>query len=504
VGDVWITTGNGVATGGKLTIDTRSKILQGTVHQYWGYKPSEIELIADQGIDMFYANYSPKISATSLYGAIHLGVERPGQLIINAFSPTAGDVFTGGFLGPDVNIYAGRDINLTSVYESGTLMLTAGRDVNFDVLDIVGIGVTAGRNIDFGTGDTRFATAWLNGGDLTATSTGGNIAFGSTTDYSAVHIGGGKNLTLNAYGSVELGILETLGAVGITAQTGNITLRNDIGPPVLYYNPDTNIYYSPYNATLDKSPPIYGNKNLNDPSFDPTGIGVASLLLSAGGNINMQGAKAAGTVNITAGGLLTPTKGIYSGTSNGVYISAIGGAWEKLSGGDVPHSGPYTFTGTSFGDIPLGAQAEMRRPVPSVPAISAGPAVDPPAMPMALTALPAQPPGVVNVSGSNIPAAPNEGPEQETDPTRIAGWSSLREVIPDEGEEAAEESGKKAEKATPDSSEKRRAIKIKADQGKDKIILDFAGGRGDSQTAVTTEILGTYISGPLNASSRRR
>ena len=51
-------------------------------------------------------------------------------------------------------------------------------------------------------------------------------------------------------------------------------------------------------------------------SFDPDGIGVASLYLNAvQGNIFMQGAKAAGPVTITAGGTLTPTKGIYSGTS---------------------------------------------------------------------------------------------------------------------------------------------------------------------------------------------
>ena len=82
-------------------------------------------------------------------------------------------------------------------------------------------------------------------------------------------------------------------------------------------------------------------------SFDPetipginNHIGVASLLLNAGGNIDMQGAKAAGTVSITAGGTLTPTKGIFSGTSNGVSIAATGGALEKLFGGDVPHPGP--------------------------------------------------------------------------------------------------------------------------------------------------------------------
>jgi filamentous hemagglutinin family protein len=467
VGDVFITYGNGIATTGKLTIDTRSRILQGMTYHETGYNPSEIELIADQGIVSFNANYSPKISATSLYGDIHLGVFGPGQLSINA---TQGSVFTGGFLGPNVNINAGTDINLTGVYTSGTLTLNAGRNANLSILDIISLDVTAANNITFSNAGlpSPVATVWLNGGNLTATSTGGNIAFGSSSDYSAIHIGGGNNLTLNAYSSVELGILETLGPVSITAQTGNITLRNDIGPPI--------------------------------PVFDPTGIGVASLALNAiTGNINMQGAKAAGTVTITAGGTLTPTKGIFSGTSNGVTISATGGASEPLA---VPvfHPGSYTYTGTSFGDIPLGSQTQLGRPGPTVPTISPGPSVAPPALPMALTALPADPPGVVNVSGSNIPAAPVEGPEQETDPMRLAGWSSLREVIPEEGEE----SGEGKEKATPESFEKRKAIKIKADQEKDKIILDFAGGRGNSQTAVTSEILGTYISGPLNASSRRK
>jgi hypothetical protein len=122
--------------------------------------------------------------------------------------------------------------------------------------------------------------------------------------------------------------------------------------------------------------------------------------------------------------------------------------------------------------------------------------------PDALTALPTQAPDVVNVSGT-IPAAFSEGGE-ETDPTRLAGWSSLREVITEEGEEAAEASDKGEKKEITDSSKKRRVVKTKADQEKEKIILDFAGGRGDSQTAVSSEILGTYISGPLNASSRRR
>jgi filamentous hemagglutinin family protein len=461
VGDVSITNQNGIATAAKLTIDTRSKILNGSVNEIV-YHPSEIELVADGGIDSFSANYSPKISATSLNGAIHLGVYSPGQLIINAPSPMAGDVFTGGWIGNDVNINAGRDINLSDV-TGGNLKLTAGRYANLNTFIVNSLDVTAGNNIIFNSGvgwSLPEPTVALYGGDLKATSTAGNILF---NDFSAIHIDSGKNLTLDAHGSVTLGYLESLGPVSITAQTGDITLRNDIGPPIQFYNPYTDLFYAPYDPAKDGfdspyKPPIYGLKHLNDPSFDGTGIGVASLVLSAGGNINMQGAKAAGTVTITAGGTLTPIKGIFSGTTNGVIITATGGALEKLSGGDVFYPGPFTRTGTSFGDIPLGPQIEMIKAGPSVPETSPGPTVAPPGLPMALTALPAQPPDVVNVSGSGIPGASGGGgPEQEVEPIRVAGTGSLSEIIPGEGDKADEEENKK--------------------------ILNFSGGRGVSQTA---------------------
>jgi filamentous hemagglutinin family protein len=433
VGDVWITTGNGIATKGKLTIDTRGKILQGSVFNMNEVYPSEIELVADGGIDSFFARYSPKISASSLLGDIHLeGLNNPGELDITA---TAGSVYTGGWLGSVATLFAGQDINFNNnVFQSGILKLTAGRYANLSPLyNITSLDVTAGSNIYFNTGDPLYATVWLNGGDLKATSTGGNIAFGSSSEYSAVHIDGGRNLTLNARGSVELGILETLGPVSITAQTGNITLRNDIGPPIPVFDPET----------------ILGINNH---------IGVASLILNAGGNIDMRGAKAAGTLTITAGGALTPTKGIFSGTTNGITITANGGALEKLFGGDVNHTGPFTFTGTSFGDIPLGTQAQLAKVIPPAPAISAGPAVAPPNLPMAMTALPAQPPDVVNVAGSGIPGASSAGAsEQEIDPRRVAGTGSLTEIIPEESEDA--------------------------DEGENKKILKFSGGRGAGQEA---------------------
>jgi filamentous hemagglutinin family protein len=462
-GDISITTTNGIVTSNKLTVDTRSKILQGAVNQLWYYRPSEIELIADGGIDSFQAGYSPKISATSSNGAIHLDVYYPGELIINAPSPTAGDVFTGGHIGNKVDIHAGRDINLSNV-DGGILKLTAGRDANLNTFEVTSLDVTA-SSIYFNSGGSvhPYSTLWLYG-DLKATSTGlmanpdrqsttGDILF---NNYSAIHIDGGKSLALDAYKSVELGILESLGPVSVTARTGNITLRNDIGPPIQFYNPDTKTFYSPYDSTKDRasshpSIPIYPGECFQNgaPSFDPSGIGVASLLLNAvQGNILMQGAKAAGTVTITAGGTLTPTKGIFSGTANGLSITATGGALEKIAGGpDILH---FTFSGTSFGNIPLGAQVQLTTSIPVLPGITPGPAVSPPGLPGALTALPALPPGLAAVSGYALsPQSPDvgvpitPGPEQEVEANRLAGNVQLSEIIPVEDEAESEEETRK-------------------------------------------------------------
>jgi filamentous hemagglutinin family protein len=415
VGDISISTKNGIMTNGALLIDTRGKILKGLVSN-----PSKIDLYADSGIDSFSASIenTSKISATSKYGDIHLGVlpsliYSPNELTITA---TMGNVFlTEHYIGGNAKIYAGGDINIPGAI-GGDLTLNSGRDVNLGPLSISSLDVTANGNIIFNCPPTSPGAVVLNisCGDLKATSKGGNIFF---NDYSSIDIGGKKNLTLNAYDSVELGFLRTEGPVSITAQTGNIKLRNDIGQ--------------------------FGN-------------GVDSLLLKAASNIDMQGASAVGLVTITAGGKLTPTEGIFSSTSNGVIITAIGGALEKLSGGDINYTGPWPFIGTSFGDIPLAPLPPLQTYDWGGSVIpSAGPNVAPPGLPMALTALPAQPPNIANVSGIGIPAAPVEGPEQPIEPLRVAGTGSLSEIIPSEYEQTDEE--------------------------KDKRILNFSGGRGIGQ-----------------------
>jgi hypothetical protein len=249
------------------------------------------------GSDLYYAPYltGGPLSLISTMGSVFInqGIDSSvGNLFIQAavdvnvnkpiISRSDSNIHAGRDIslndvsgGGDLILHAGRDINLSNVSRGGDLTLTAGRYANLNAFyTIESLNVTAGNDILFSSGGltTPHATVWLNGGNLMATSTGGSIL---VNYYSAIHIGGGKSLALNAYGSVELGILETLGPVSITAQTGYISLRNDIGPPI--------------------------------PSFDPDGNGVASLMLNAGGNINMQGAKAAGAVTITSGGALTAT-----------------------------------------------------------------------------------------------------------------------------------------------------------------------------------------------------
>jgi hypothetical protein len=86
--------------------------------------------------------------------------------------------------------------------------------------------------------------------------------------------------------------------------------------------------------------------------------------------------------------------------------------------------------------------------------------VAPPGLPGALTALPALPPDLVNVSGIGIPEASSadfELTEIEVEPVRVAGSGDLSEIISDEYKNAGEEEIRKN-------------------------ILRFAGGRGVGQT----------------------
>lgn len=432
VGDISITH-NGIGADQTVTVtSTNGKIITGLINN--DYRPVNLFLSAKNGIDNFFTATVPHVEADSSNGSINLGVESPTYLRINA----ALDVTTEGILGQSENhITAGRDIFLGST-DAHNLTMTAGQDAHINYLNTTNLSLTVGRDALFygvAAPDPAVtepeATVW-NTGSFTVTSTGGDIVFGYHTvagNWSALHVEGG-DLTLNAKNSVTLGLLETLGEVRITAQTGNITLNNDIGPVIN--------------------------------GFDDAGLGVASLTLNAGGNINMQGAKAAGSVSITAGGNLVPTKGIFSGIPNGVYISTTGTALEKVDvGPDVTHGPGYTFNGDNFGDIALGTQVKLKPFQPVAPAISPGPSISQPGLPGAITALPAQAPGLNDISGNSVPGgtvvAEAGSSNTENATQTVSGSGGLSEIIPeDEGTTFAGQS--------------------------EDVVLVFEGGRGVAQT----------------------
>jgi hypothetical protein len=334
----------------------------------------------------------------------------------------AGSVYTLGKFGNVTTIKAGTDINLDSVFSYGTISLIARNDVLLNSLySEKGLDVLAGRNVSFDI--TAFpntlqnpATVWVeegginiaagyqidrdwnavrDGGNLVPTASGGNISFNGD---SAVYIGNtaapyNNGLTLQAHGNIDLRVLETYGPVSITSTLTTapvINLWNPIGPRLV----DTL-------GTIE-------------PRAD---LGVASFTLNspaAGTIVNMQGVRAEGDVSISIGGQLTSSRDITSGGTK--VITASGGA--NITPADI------------------GTQEALDKPIPPAPPFAPGPNVGPPGPLMALTALPAEPPGTVSVPETGVPAGSSQL-DVNFDPERWVGAETVSEVIP--GEETDED-----------------------------------------------------------------
>ena len=100
--------------------------------------------------------------------------------------------------------------------------------------------------------------------------------------------------------------------------------------------------------------------------------------------------------------------------------------------------------------VDIGTQEALQKPGDSAPVFSPGPSVAPPGPPMALTALPAQPPGAVSVPETGVPAGTSQL-DVNFDPERWVGTETVSEVIP--GEETD-------------------------DDGQTRKTMHFSGGRG--------------------------
>jgi filamentous hemagglutinin family protein len=387
VGNVSILDDQGVATTQTLTIDTRSQILTGKI----GYaltslsgRPQSVILNADGGIVSFSTGYADSINATSSDGSITLNVSAPGQLRITTGTvgtldcPTCNiNLSSSSFdasIGPDVVLNAGGSVNLSTA-KVGTLDATARNfDVNFQQIIANQLTATAGQDVNLSASPLMWIgnapLDAVSGGPLTLTA-GRNIV---TTATSPIHVGNGQTFTLTAGQNVTLNLLETLGAVNITATNGNVTLNNDIGPH------------------------IFNTQSPGIPDFNPTDKGVASLTISAPAGtaaITMQGARAEGNVVISTGGSLTAAKAITS------------------VGGSVSITAP---TQTLNQAVPIGTQNQVLYPVSVSPVIPPGPKAPLPGAPglagnggsgaPALVDIPVAPADSI-VAGVNTPGAAN-------------------------------------------------------------------------------------------------
>src|SRR5262249_53774476 len=96
VGDVSILDGRGIASAGNITIDTRGRILSGSIGDtrtdFGGpNRPQSVVLNADGGIASFIVGFAVSVAATSSGGSISLIVAAPDKLRITTGTPGTTD-----------------------------------------------------------------------------------------------------------------------------------------------------------------------------------------------------------------------------------------------------------------------------------------------------------------------------------------------------------------------------------------------------------------------------
>lgn len=375
VGNVSILDSRGISSSETVTIDTRGKIVTGTIGNSATtpatVRPKVVVLNADAGIDQFSTGQVGEVAATSSGGTINLTVAQPNKLRITTGTPGTLDCPTcdinlsssaiGNELGPDVVLNAGGSVTLQPVRSTGDLTLTArSGDINFNQTLIKGqMTGTAGRDI------TLSELLWM-GGSPSQQTIGGPLSLTAgrdivTTASTPIHISNGQTLTMVANRNLTLFILETLGAVSLTSTTGNITLNRDIGGHINNTDPLVNC----------PGPACSGK-----PDFNPDDKGVASLTItasSATAAINMQGARAEGNVTITTPGTLTAAK----------QITSVSGTRTL----NVP------LANQSLSNVAIGTVNQVIYPAISAPAVPPGPRQPLPGAP-----------GVASASGPGLPA----------------------------------------------------------------------------------------------------
>lgn len=438
-GDIDIN-GYQVASAQTLTLDARGAIHGGGGIERSRYNqvfPQVLNLTGDAGIgslgSVFSTGQQSDTTLVSSLGDIFVSVFQPSRLRITA---NTGSIAAGGWLGPDVLMNAGTDIDVRSSTSAGALTMNAGRDIKLKIMDASSISANAGQDVLFNASasdlnypDSNYASIWLDGpGGLNVTA-GRYIDF---QDLSGVSLTDGNPasgpepaLTLNAGSEVTLRRLQTYGPVNIYSG-GGINLLNDIGPTIT----GGTLF------TVDK--------------------GVESLTLTTPTTglfkfVDMEGARAVGNVVITTKELIA-AKSITS-TSGTVTITAD---TQNITAGAI------------------GTMAEMERPIPVAPAISPGPAVSPPLPPGAIGALPTDAPGGINVAGITAPGANADSLPEIFVPEPVVDVATLIEMEPTASGSVSSDS---PQQGLPTQA----SVNPLAFDTTTGAFLVFPGGRGDMQ-----------------------
>lgn len=342
-----------VRTAGTLTItSTEGRIVSGEIVSSRNSPlsdlgmPQRVLLAGALGIDSFNTGTSPDVEARSSQGSVLLGVFAPQRLYIEA----AQDVRSGGWIGRQVELVAGRDVLLTSLTAAGLVRAHAGRDFSLGGDSFLNaLNVAAGRDVLLPTGAGE--STWIEGagGSLTLREpaaagtvlTMRGLTLAAARDITVpqpVHVSDSLALTnieatlmpttLTAGRNLTLGRLQTIGDVTLAAATGNVTVSFPLGAPV------------------GAAPGLW----------NPTDIGVRTLTINApgaGAVVDLQGSRSFGNTVITApdGGTVTSA---YAVTSTNGTVTVVA---------------PTV-------NIPLTAippQVRLTRPAPVSPAIAPGP-----------------------------------------------------------------------------------------------------------------------------------
>ncbi|MBL8326805.1 MAG: filamentous hemagglutinin N-terminal domain-containing protein [Rubrivivax sp.] len=412
--------------------------------------PQRVLLAGALGIDSFNTASSPDVEARSSQGSVNLSVFAPQRLFIEA----AQDVRTGGFIGQQVELVAGRDVLLNGVALAGLLRVRAGQDFRMDDdTSLNALRAQAGRDVRLTNAPGSLTWIAGAGGNITLRD---SASLGTVVSVRGLNLTAGRDVllpqpthvsdslqtgteaalqptTLVAGRHVFVDRLQTIGDVAMTASTGNVTVAFPLIPP---------------SGVLAPGPHVW----------NPADVGVNSLAINApgaGAVISLQGVRAVGNVSLVAPA--GTVNSAFAVTSSAGAVSIVAPV-QNISVTPIPPSARLAPPGVV---TPAVAPGPLRADAPG-PLIPAAPAPGAPGLSEILVAAP----GAIDAGALPAPGASgSEGDsaaQQAANAARAAGGAATGE-----GAEAAEAAGADA------------AARMAAGLP----VVIFSGGRGTAQGA---------------------